>query len=421
MAIRLNKVVRELNIGLQTAVDFLMKKSELGEVEANPNFKLNDAQYAALVEEFKKDKEVRNQAAKIFPKKPKEKKKEPESHRAETLLESGRQQVKPLGKIDLANVGRPAPKSEPKPATPEVAKETDAAVAKVEEPVEEKVAQPSPTPVEVPAPEQQPEKPVAAPEVQAKPTAPEKVEKQETPEPPKKPVVVEKAVKEETPEPPVVSETPQQPEPQKVAEKEEEPEAPASAESQEAPSQSPESSKPEIFTLESERTIAPKVNMVGKVNLGEIDQRTRPKKKSKEELRKEREKKAQSQHGGTPNAGQGGEKRKRSRIGKERVDIAAASQNAGQGGQGGGQNSGQGGKNKGKNKGKEHKRPQRPVEVNEEDVAKQVRETLAPRTRTRRAPNIARRSARPCRNACKRSVPKPRPRARFLNSPSLSP
>ena len=377
MAIRLNKVVRELNIGLQTAVDFLMKKSELGEVEANPNFKLNDAQYAALVEEFKKDKEVRNQAAKIFPKKPKEKKKEPESHRAETLLESGRQQVKPLGKIDLANVGRPAPKSEPKPATPEVAKETDAAVAKVEEPVEEKVAQPSPTPVEVPAPEQQPEKPVAAPEVQAKPTAPEKVEKQETPEPPKKPVVVEKAVKEETPEPPVVSETPQQPEPQKVAEKEEEPEAPASAESQEAPSQSPESSKPEIFTLESERTIAPKVNMVGKVNLGEIDQRTRPKKKSKEELRKEREKKAQSQHGGTPNAGQGGEKRKRSRIGKERVDIAAASQNAGQGGQGGGQNSGQGGKNKGKNKGKEHKRPQRPVEVNEEDVAKQVRETLA--------------------------------------------
>ena len=377
MAIRLNKVVRELNIGLQTAVDFLMKKSELGEVEANPNFKLNDAQYAALVEEFKKDKEVRNQAAKIFPKKPKEKKKEPESHRAETLLESGRQQVKPLGKIDLANVGRPAPKSEPKTATPEVAKETDAAVAKVEEPIEEKVAQPTPTPVEVPAPEQQPEKPVAAPEEQAKPTAPEKVEKQETPEPPKKPVVVEKAVKEETPEPPVVSETPQQPEPQKVAEKEEEPEAPASAESQEAPSQSPESSKPEIFTLESERTIAPKVNMVGKVNLGEIDQRTRPKKKSKEELRKEREKKAQSQHGGTPNAGQGGEKRKRSRIGKERVDIAAASQNAGQGGQGGGQNSGQGGKNKGKNKGKEHKRPQRPVEVNEEDVAKQVRETLA--------------------------------------------
>ena len=82
MAIRLNKVIRELNIGLQTAVEYLMKKSSLGEVEENMNFKINDAQYAALVEEFKSDKETKNQAAKIFPKKPKEKKREPESHRA---------------------------------------------------------------------------------------------------------------------------------------------------------------------------------------------------------------------------------------------------------------------------------------------------------------------------------------------------
>ena len=86
MAIRLNKVVRELNIGLQTAVEFLMKKSDLGEVEENPNFKLNDEQYAALVEEFKNDKEVRNQAAKIFPKKPKEKSIE----HADVLVVAGR-------------------------------------------------------------------------------------------------------------------------------------------------------------------------------------------------------------------------------------------------------------------------------------------------------------------------------------------
>ena len=65
MAIRLNKVLKELNIGLQTAVEFLKKKSHLGEVESNPNFKLNDEQYAALVEGFKSDKEVRTQAAKI--------------------------------------------------------------------------------------------------------------------------------------------------------------------------------------------------------------------------------------------------------------------------------------------------------------------------------------------------------------------
>ena len=72
MAIRLNKVIRELNIGLQTAVEYLQKKIHLGEVEENMNFKINDAQYEALVEEFKSDKETKNQAAKIFPKKQKD-------------------------------------------------------------------------------------------------------------------------------------------------------------------------------------------------------------------------------------------------------------------------------------------------------------------------------------------------------------
>ena len=72
MSIRLNKALRELNIGLQTAVEFLEKKSELGEVKAEPSFKLNDEQYAALVEAFKQDAAVRSEAEKLF-KKPKEK------------------------------------------------------------------------------------------------------------------------------------------------------------------------------------------------------------------------------------------------------------------------------------------------------------------------------------------------------------
>ena len=75
MSIRLNKALRELNIGLQTAVEFLEEKSELGEVKGEPSFKLSDAQYQALVEAFQQDAEVRNQAEKIFQKKPKEKKK----------------------------------------------------------------------------------------------------------------------------------------------------------------------------------------------------------------------------------------------------------------------------------------------------------------------------------------------------------
>ena len=88
MSIRLGKAISELNIGLQTAVEFLEKKSELGEVKAEPTFKLNDAQYQALVKAFHKDKEVRNQADKLFPKKTKEKKRaaEDKDHRAETVL-----------------------------------------------------------------------------------------------------------------------------------------------------------------------------------------------------------------------------------------------------------------------------------------------------------------------------------------------
>ena len=78
MGVRLNKVLSELNIGLQTAIDFLKKKSSLGEVkdDATPNTKISDAQYEALVGEFKGDKAVKTQADMIFTKKVKEKKAE---------------------------------------------------------------------------------------------------------------------------------------------------------------------------------------------------------------------------------------------------------------------------------------------------------------------------------------------------------
>ena len=90
MSIRLNKALRELNIGLQTAVEFLEKRNELGEVKAELNFKLSDEQYKALNDAFSQDKEVRNQAEKLFTKKTKEKKRapEPKDNRAESILES---------------------------------------------------------------------------------------------------------------------------------------------------------------------------------------------------------------------------------------------------------------------------------------------------------------------------------------------
>ena len=82
MGVRLNKVLTELNIGLQTAVDFLKKKN-LGDIaDASMNTKITDEQYNALVKEFKGDKDVKNQAAMIFPKK--EKKAKPET-KTETI------------------------------------------------------------------------------------------------------------------------------------------------------------------------------------------------------------------------------------------------------------------------------------------------------------------------------------------------
>ena len=146
---------------------------------------------------------------------------------------------------------------------------------------------------------------------------------------------------------------------------------------------------PKIFTLKSEKKLAPKVNVLGKIDLSALNQSTRPKKKSKEERRKEREEKAAQMHG---------EKKKRQRINKGRVDIEAAA-NENNGGskkkknKGGGNNNNQnknnnnnnnnnGGNNNGNNNGggkknKKNRQQPKPLEVNEEDVARQVKETLA--------------------------------------------
>ena len=104
---------------------------------------------------------------------------------------------------------------------------------------------------------------------------------------------------------------------------------------------------------------------MGKIDLSTINQNTRPKKKSKEEKRKERENKGQ----------QGGERRKRNRINTERVDINAAANQPN--GNGGNNNNNAGAGRNANKKGKKNNRNQKPLEVNEEDVARQVKETLA--------------------------------------------
>ena len=329
-----------MNIGLQTAVEFLRKRSDLGEVKEELSFKLSDSQYNALVEAFKSDKEVRSQAEKLLLKHPKEKKRQSDGNkerRADNAVRSVKpQKYTPLGKIDLDSLGK---KPAAKPAAP-AEKPQEAAVAEQPKP---EVKESAAATVQAKSQEPKPEQPVVAAEkkpaepaqpagnttavVEEKKTEPEKVQPEAKPE--------VKAAEPQAQQP-AAPEKPAEPEPVK------------------------EESK--IFTLKSEKKLAPKVNVLGKIDLDSLNQSTRPKKKTKEERRKEREEKAMQAH---PDG-----KKKRSRITKERVNIDQAVKQNNNGG-------GDSHADKGNAKKKNRKRNHKPLEVNEEDVARQVKETLA--------------------------------------------
>lgn len=355
MSIRLNKALRELNIGLQTAVEFLEKRNELGEVKAELNFKLSDEQYKALNDAFSQDKEVRNQAEKLFTKKTKEKKRapEPKDNRAESILESSRQQqFKPLGKIDLDQIGKANAAQSAAPKKTE-AKETETAAV-------------SPAPVNN-APKKE-EKPVE--------TAPvvEKTQKSDVESVAKQPEVKAENKSEKVEVKPVNKPEAKESKPEVKESKPEAKEAKAASQ----PVAAQPAATNTVFTLKSEQKFAanePKV--LGKIDLSTLNQSTRPKKKTKEERRKEREDKFAQQHS---------ERKKRVRINKERVDINAESSQGNNGknnnNNGGNQNNNNngGGKKKNKNKNKNNNNKgnnQRQIEVDDEAVARQVKETLA--------------------------------------------
>ena len=346
MSIRLNKALSELNIGLQTAVEFLEKRSELGEVKQELSFKLNDQQYSALVEAFKQDKEVRSQAEKLLQKKPKEKKavkSQPKDTRDERLASTGKQQYTPLGKIDLDSLGKKRADKAPVAHT---------ATDKAQKPETAAVSHEAAKTVKA----QQPESaPAATAESKAATTVAKPTEPATKPE--------QSATKPAQP-----AEKPAQSAADTKSQPAEQPAAAAEAQPAAATSQPTKSD--DIFTTKSEKTMlnAPKVNVLGKIDLATLNQSTRPKKKSKEEKRKEREEKAQQQRDG---------KKKRERINKVRVDINAAANQQGNRNNGGGNSAGgNGGAGNGKKK-KNRNRNQKPAEVNDEDVARQVKETLA--------------------------------------------
>ena len=119
-----------MNIGLQTAVEFLKKKADLGSVkdEMTTNTKISDEQYDALVNEFSTDKDVKTKAEMLFSKKTKEKKVEKKIVAAEELLEP-RQQLKTVGKIDLDSIGKPKATTKPSPPAPRTSSPPPCSVA----------------------------------------------------------------------------------------------------------------------------------------------------------------------------------------------------------------------------------------------------------------------------------------------------
>ena len=380
MTIRLNKVTRDLNVGITTVVEFLQKKGYT--IEASPNAKITEEQYAVLVKEFSTDKNLKIESEKFIQERQNkdrnkasisidgfEKPKKEEVVKT-VIPEDVLPKFKQVGKIDLDSLNkRPAPKVAEQP----VSVKTEQPVSKKEEPA--------------------------------------KVEEQKV-EAPQEPVVVEEKIQEPAP----------QPKPAPVQEEKKEPEVQQKAEEQK---------KPQVIEMEKEAPAAPvqekeeddifkirptefksKINVVGQIDLDALNQSTRPKKKSKEEKRKEREEKDKQRQEqrkqmkdaiikeirksdekiakpGAGNATDDGKKKKRNRINKERVDITAAgstnNNNSNNNQRRDNNNSGKGGNNRpnnnqsgsGKFNKDRFKKPVVKAEVSDEDVAKQVKETLA--------------------------------------------
>ena len=328
MPIKISKAVKDLNIGMQTARDFL-KKNEI-EVDDNINARISDEAYNLLIQKFKPAMQQKKAAEQIIHDRKEEKaaqaaeKKRREAEESKTV-EVAIQKPKVLGKIELDAKGNPVA---PKTAAPEAPKAEE---VKMEE---KKAKEQKSAPAELPKEEAKPEPAAVEPKKEEKAPAEPKAEK---------------------PQP--VAETP-------VVEQKKE----------EAPATAPQA-EPEAIS-NTPRMQGPKV--VGKIDLSALNQSTRPKKKTKEEKRNERINKEKARQG----ANADGEKRKRKRIGKEKVDIEKSVQQQSQGGgnqkRGNQQNAANAqNANAGKrNKKDKNKRPFK-AEVSEEDVQRQMKETLA--------------------------------------------
>ena len=322
MKIRLNKVQKELNLGLSTIVEFLQKKGI--EIKEDPNAVVPEEGYEMLIQEFSADKKARIQSDNFT-----KERQNREKPKAAPVVEEKPVVKEPVAQAPAVEVKKP----EPAPAKEAPVKEqpTIKVTGKIDlDALNRKKVQPKQEPK---ADEKPAEQPVAAPV-----TTPVEVPNQE----PK----VEAAQKEE----------PKAQEPQ-----------------------------PQLTQVEE---VAPKLNIVGQIDLSAINQSTRPKKKSKEEKKKEREEKdkqreeqRKQQREAQRHNGEGGEgdkKKKRQRINSQRVDINDVKENGGSdnkdwsANRNKGNNQSQGSR---KDRDRQHKRFDK-NDVSEEDVSKQIKETL---------------------------------------------
>ncbi len=365
---RLNKALKELNVGINTVAEFLQKKGKALQ-DASPNAKITDEQYKLLMDAFGADKTKHEEISKLRERERQEKErlKQEKRQKQETIFRTSsepKQQFKVVGNIkDLQKKEEEkkeeAKREQAKTAEVKVTPPTvDTPPAKTEEPkrdseVKTEVAKPAET-----TPEEKGKETAAAETPQKEVTADiapdtKEEEKEDT------------AIKTEQPAPEVKTK------PGEHGQKEKK-------QKQKVLGKVDEDG---VFRTETPTT---GVKQVGFIDLSNINSKTRPDKKSKAEKRKEREEKERQRKEAKEamrqaQEGESAKKRKRTRIGKERVDINAVAaqqttdprkKNKQQNQQ---QNQQQQGQGKKKKKNKNVKTP----ELTEEEISKQVKETLA--------------------------------------------
>ncbi len=344
---RISTLAKDLNVALPTVIEFLRKKNI--SIDVSPNTRVEDDVVALLMSEFKHDKDMKPQVSVRAPKPAPATPKKSEAPKAEEPVKTETAAgPRILGKLELDKKGNPVVKKAETPKAPEP------------QPVVQQASEPKPEPEPAPEAKTEVEKPAPAPA--PAPTPEPKAEVTHAPKQDPKPATAPKSESQADVKPAVSPEPKPEPKPEAK---------PATA----------VKAEPEVFAIER-KVAGPSINVVGKIDLDAINQSTRPKKKSKEERRNDRNSRlAQSGDGSQ------GDRKKRKRIGgKEKIDIEKTGQQAAQNernqrsaGQGGDRTQqSRGGKNTPKDKKRGDRRPaQQYVEVSDEDVSKQVKETLA--------------------------------------------